>query len=79
MANNNPDPNQCAYLKQALHACGFPGFYIDILKQAGYRTIQQFLASHISFPTAGTPIDHAGARGIMQTLNAVVITEARSA
>ena len=76
MANNNPDPNQCAYLKQALHACGFPGFYIDILKQAGYRTIQQFLASHISFPTAGTPIDHAGARGIMQTLHAVVITEA---
>ena len=63
-----------AFLVQALATCNYPPEHIHILEAAGYKNIQTFLSAHLSFPTQGTPIDHAGMKGVLATLHAVVLT-----
>lgn len=63
-----------AFLVQALATCNYPPEHIHILEAAGYKNIQTFLSAHLSFPTQGTPIDHAGMKGVLAILHAVVLT-----
>ena len=63
-----------AFLVQALATCNYPPKHIHILEAAGYKNIQTLLSAHLSFPTQGTPIDHAGMKGVIAILNAIDLT-----